>query len=271
MNSQVPQGTLYLGIPHARHLAVADRPVFISRRTLQDRRTFPRATAPWALDSGGFTELKDKGAWQVSETDYVAMVRTFQTEVGQMEWAAPMDWMCEPIVLRKTGLAVAEHQRRTVQNFLTLRNLAPDLPIIPVVQGWERDDYLRCVDLYGAVGVDLTCEPVVGVGSVCRRNSDDAIADVAWALVDAGLSVHLFGVRGTAYRALRSIIQSADSMAWSMRAWWHGKPHYPDCTHKNCANCYPWAQEWHTRQTALPVVPAVRPAQQLGLFPVSTR
>jgi hypothetical protein len=64
-----------------------------------------------------------------------------------MLWAAPQDWMCEPIVINGgtaggqrfagTHLSVAEHQRRTVANYAQLRDLAPDLPIIPVVQGWS--------------------------------------------------------------------------------------------------------------------------------------
>ena len=51
-------------------------------------------------------------------------------------WAAPQDWMCEPAIIAKTGLAVVEHQRRTVTNFLELQALAPDLPFIPVLHGW---------------------------------------------------------------------------------------------------------------------------------------
>jgi hypothetical protein len=43
--------------------------------------------------------------------------------------------MCEPWITAKTGRTVAEHQRRTVDNLVRLRGLAPDLPIIPVVQG----------------------------------------------------------------------------------------------------------------------------------------
>jgi len=33
------------------------------------------------------------------------------------------------------GLAVAEHQRRTVDNYLRLVDLAPEPPIVPAVQG----------------------------------------------------------------------------------------------------------------------------------------
>ena len=47
--------------------------------------------------------------------------------------------MCEPFMLAKTGLTVAEHQARTVANYLELRSLAPELPFVPVLQGWSLD------------------------------------------------------------------------------------------------------------------------------------
>jgi hypothetical protein len=59
---------------------------------------------------------------------------------------------------------VADHQAATVDNYCTLRQLAPTLPFIPVLQGWRIGDYLACVDRYAAAGVDLTRVPLVGVG-----------------------------------------------------------------------------------------------------------
>src|SRR5205807_2659774 len=112
----------------------------------------------WALDSGGFTELRLHGGWLTTAAAYVAAVRRYRDEIGRLEWAAPMDWMCEPFMLAKTGLTVAEHQERTVANYLELRSLAPDLPFVPVLQGWSRDDYRRCATPYEKAGVDLAAE-----------------------------------------------------------------------------------------------------------------
>jgi hypothetical protein len=156
-------------MPH--WLAELDVPLFASHRRLAGRRTLPRARTGWALDSGGFNELSMFGGWRTAAEDYVAAVRRYATENGNLEWAAPMDWMCEPVMLAKTGLDVPDHQRRTVDNFLRLRDLAPDLPFIPVIQGWGIEDYLRCIDLYAAAGIDLMTYPTVGLGSVCRRQA----------------------------------------------------------------------------------------------------
>lgn len=46
--------------------------------------------------------------------------------------------MCEPSMLKKTGKTVQEHQTLTINNFIELRQLAADLPIIPVLQGWVQ-------------------------------------------------------------------------------------------------------------------------------------
>lgn len=50
-------------------------PLFISRRRLERRKRLPRATCPWALDSGGFTELSMHGRWTLDAKRYVELVR----------------------------------------------------------------------------------------------------------------------------------------------------------------------------------------------------
>ena len=67
-------------------------------------------------------------------------------------------------------------------SYLELRALAPHLPFIPVVQGWHLADYLACVDLYRAAGVDLARVPLTGLGSVCRRQSTGQIAVIVTTL-----------------------------------------------------------------------------------------
>src|SRR5678810_804925 len=106
----------YLGAHQPSWLATVDVPLFVSHSRLAGRKTLPRARAPWALDSGGFTELSIHGGWRSSASEYAAAVLRHRDEVGQLDWAAPQDWMCEPPVVAKTGLSVAEHQRRTIAN-----------------------------------------------------------------------------------------------------------------------------------------------------------
>jgi hypothetical protein len=235
----------FLGTHQPGWLATADVPLFVSYRRLAGRRTLPRATTPWALDSGGFTELSMHGEWRTPVPAYLAAVRRFQDEIGRLEWAAPMDWMCESWITGLTGLTVAEHQRRTIDNFLSLRTTAPDLPIIPVLQGWELDDYLACADAYEHAGINLTAEPVVGLGSVCRRQATGQAATIVTTLAERGLRLHGFGFKTLGLRSCGHSLTSADSLAWSYDA--RRKPPLPGHSHKNCANCQPYALHWRTR------------------------
>lgn len=149
----------FLGSHRPHWLSQTDIALFISDRQLRRYKTLPRALGPWALDSGGFTELSTQGSWAhgPSPAEYVMRVRRYADEIGGLVFAAPQDWMCEPAILHGgqfagtrfagTGLTVGEHQRRTVENFLELRELAPDLPFIPVLQGWSTSDYLLRTNL----------------------------------------------------------------------------------------------------------------------------
>jgi hypothetical protein len=220
-------------------------PLFVSYRRLSARRRLPVAAAPWALDSGSFTELNEVGRWETTEAEYVTAVRRYADEIGQLAWAAPMDWMCEPFVTARTGLTVEQHQANTVDNYVRLRSMAPDLPFIPVLQGWTMADYLRCVDLYGAAGVDLTAEPLVGIGSVCRRQNTGEVADIMARIAGLGVALHGFGVKTVGLTHYGSSLASADSLAWSYRA--RRSPPLPGCTHKSCANCPRFALAWRER------------------------
>ncbi|MBQ1163953.1 hypothetical protein KBZ21_38790, partial [Streptomyces sp. A73] len=75
----------YLGThqPHWLRLPqFRDVPLFISRNRLTGYKTFPQAVGRWAMDSGGFTELKDHGRWRTTAPEYVADVRRITAGVG---------------------------------------------------------------------------------------------------------------------------------------------------------------------------------------------
>ena len=244
--------TFYLGTHQPHWLARTDVPLFVSRRRLAEYKTLPRAIGPWAQDSGGFTELAMHGRWTLSAAQYAADTRRYFWEVGLMAFAAPQDWMCEPSMLARTGLSVRQHQERTTDNYGELVALAPDLPWMPVLQGWALGDYLRHVEDYDRVGVDLRTVARVGVGSVCRRQSTEEAAAIFGALHGLGLSLHGFGVKTGGLMAAHSYLDSADSMAWSFHA--RKSPPLPGhTTHKNCANCLPFALQWRDRLCSRPV------------------
>lgn len=231
----------YLGTHVPSWLEFLDIPLFVSRRRLG--KNLPRALGRWALDSGGFSELSLFGEWRTTVPQYVAEVRRFESEIGGLDWAAPMDWMCEPHMLKKTGLTVEEHQRRTVRNYLELREHL-DI-VIPVLQGWVLDDYLRCIEMYVQAGVD-DLALTTGIGSVCRRQHTDEAAAIFERLFAEGLTaMHGFGVKTQGLQRIAHHLESADSMAWSLDG--RRQPPLPGCSHMNCANCDRYALRWRGR------------------------
>jgi len=240
----------YLGTHRPNWLALTSVPLFVSRRTMFKRRTFPRALGIWALDSGGFSELSQQGQWTVSARQYVDEVRRFAREIGNLQWAAIQDHMCEPVILSKTGKTVKEHQDLTIKSLLELRSIDPGLPWAPVIQGWNFDDYHRHIDQYQKAGVDLEREPIVGVGSVCRREATRFATALMQSIAGRGIKAHGFGLKSSGLRSSAAFLCSSDSMAWSFAARKRGK--LPGCTHKSCANCIRYAMRW--RQDVLKAI-----------------
>ncbi|QKV94007.1 hypothetical protein HUT19_21455 [Streptomyces sp. NA02950] len=241
---------------HKRHwVRLTDKPLFLKSEHFVKAVRLDPAQGPYAVDSGGFSELQRHGCWTRSERQYVDDLRRIWECVGPFDWAAPQDWMCEPIMIHGgtvggqhfvgTHLSIAEHQRRTVANYLELRELAPDLPIVPVLQGWELPAYERCVALYERAGVDLAKEPTVGLGSVCRRQATREAVAIVTTLAGYGIRLHGFGFKTIGLERVGHLMASADSAAWSYHA--RRRPPMLGHTHRNCANCLPYALRWRTR------------------------
>lgn len=252
----------YLGTHQPHWLRIYDVPMMVSRRTLAPYVTKPRALCRWMRDGGGFTQLQMFGSWDnVPAAEFVREARDDAERVGRMEYCAPRDWMCEPIIISGgyagglhfvgTKKSVAEHQALTVADYLDLRDKAPELPWMPVLQGWTMGDYLRCFDLYDRAGVDLASLPRVGVGTICRRQGTQEAADILGRLQAEGLKLHAFGLKGTGIPNVAPFLASSDSLAWSMAA--RKAAPLPECAavlretgkgHKNCANCARYAFKW---------------------------
>ncbi len=247
---------------HKRHwVRLTDVPLFLKSEHFVNAAKLDPARGPYAVDSGGFSELQRHGRWTRTPRQYIEDLRRIWECVGPYDWAAPQDWMCEdliihggkagPLTFAGTHLSVPEHQRRTVANFLELRSLAPDLRIAPVLQGRTVADYERCAELYERAGVDLTREPTVGLGSVCRLQSTRQGAAIVTAMAARGLKLHGFGFKILGLERVGHLLASADSAAWSYHA--RRRPPLPGHTHKNCANCIDYAMRWRARvQAALP-------------------
>lgn len=240
--------TFYLGTHETSWLDAPGVPLFVSTHALERRPRRSLSRRQWALDSGAFTELARFGRWRTSAHEYAELVVRLTAATGPPDFYAPQDWPCELNVRRATGLTVAQHQWRTLINYLDLLEIAPSLPWLPVVQGVSVGDYLRHVDLYAAHGIDLATLPLVGVGSVCRRQSTPAIVRTLSELHACGLRLHGFGVKAKGLAVASPYLRSADSVAWSLHAKY--RPPLPGCAHASCQNCQLYALAWYERLIA---------------------
>jgi hypothetical protein len=174
------------------------------------------------MDSGAFTEVTTYGGYRHSPANYAASVRRWALS-KTLRAAVAQDYMCEPFVLKRTGMTVLEHQLLTVQRYdaiLTCLGPRPTVPIMPVLQGYEITEYIDHLRRYaGRLGFGMW----VGVGSVCKRNANpEDVYRILEPIKSSrpDLRLHGFGLKLTAlaHAGVRSCLYSSDSMAWSMAA-----------------------------------------------------
>lgn len=232
-------------------------PLFIADQNLRNRAAFPRALGPWVLDSGGFMQLKSTGRWQFTVDEYLQRIALYQEKIGNLAWAAPMDYMCEWDIRHGAGnlhqfsakTSVLCHQLLTTENYLLALQRWPrygdgPCPVRPVLQGFTPRDYLDHAELYNAQEIDLISLDVVGMGTLCRRSSTPAILRLVGAVTAElpGIRLHGFGVKREGLRYAGRMLHSADSMAWSMDAL--HEPPLPGHAHQHCQNCFDYAMQW---------------------------
>jgi hypothetical protein len=252
------QFTFYLGVDRPRWLGdegLTGIPLFVSHSRLRNRRKFPRAVTRWSLDSAGFTDIGKFGEYQSTPQQYAEAAQRYANEIGMLDFAMPQDLLCDPDTRAITGLTVAEHQARAVRSYLELSNLAPDVPFIPVLQGWESDDYMRHAEAYYAAGVRLDEERRVAIGTLALRQQTREARDIIHRMADQGFRLHALGFKMKGLRKSSRWIASADSASWNIQGWRDGK--LPECTHpkKNCAGCMRYALRWRERLLEYIAVP----------------
>lgn len=146
-------------------------------------------------------------------------------------------------------LDIETHIRWTVDRYIKLvaavRSHGCDTYIMPVIQGFAPAQYIECIKAYEAEGL-LPQGAYVGVGSVCKRNGDPAAVLEVLETIKAyrpDLRIHGFGLKVTALevKEIRALLESSDSMAWSLAAKKQGRDQ----------NCWKEAAAYEARVNAL--------------------
>lgn len=198
----------------------------ISTNALRDRVSDISLDCKWMLDSGAFSQVAGEAGFHDSSAEYAIEVHRWN-RCGNLVAAATQDYMCEPHILDRLDRNAKEQQERTVERYETIRShldrLGTDVHLLPVLQGWNPRHYKRHVKMY-----DLPDNAWVGVGSICKRNVSPADVERVLSAVKSlrpDLRLHGFGVKATALQrgAIRDMLHSADSMAWSLRTRKNGR------------------------------------------------
>lgn len=213
----------FIGLHHP-HQAVRFDSAFISVNALRRRQSafFAR---DWIMDSGAFSVILKHHGYPHPVSEYAAEIRRW-AYTGNLLCAVAQDYMCEPSMLELTGLTIADHQRLTIERYDELvTHDTEGISIMPVLQGYAPQDYVRHIQQYGG---RLTHGQWVGVGSVCKRNGDPkGVLEVLDAVRSArpDLKLHGFGLKTTALKnpEISARLHTADSMAWSFAARKQGR------------------------------------------------
>jgi hypothetical protein len=215
----------YVGLDTPSHSAHFARS-FISVNRVRGRRK-PVPAGEWIMDSGAFREIEQFGCYRHAPEEYAAEVNRLSAINHGLKAVVSQDYMCEPFMLKKTGLKVADHQRMTIERYDALHPLITSVYLMPVLQGYLISDYLSHIDQYGD---RLKHGMYVGVGSICKRNSKMRQIEAILSAIKRkrpDLRLHGFGLKITALGSgiVRDCLESADSMAWSFHARKYGRQH----------------------------------------------
>lgn len=217
--------TIRIGVdsPRAKILAL-NVPILVSANSLWDGKKFGGFARyigkDVALDSSGFVAMKLYGGYRWNSENYVSLAASLKPK-----WWAQMDFCCEPEIAASRS-EIEDRIEKTIFGLKENRASAVEAGYVkpmPVLQGFEPSDYVS-----GPL-FDEALPKLIGVGSVCRRhlrgkNGLMAVIDAIDRRIPKEVVLHLFGVKGSALRAIVSEFSyrefSADSMAYCYAARW---------------------------------------------------
>jgi len=204
----------YVGLHIVSHAVHFGRCMISVNRLRKRKSEF--SVKEWILDSGAFSQIYRGGCHMPAE-EYAEQINRWR-KCGNLVAAVTQDFMCEPFILARTGATVEQHQAWTVERYVNLLDLVgSDVYIMPVLQGYKPEDYVRHIIAYGRL---LRHGAWVGVGSVCKRNSSPAeVYEILRTIKETrpDLRLHGFGLKITVFKfpEITKMLYSADSMAWS--------------------------------------------------------
>jgi len=203
----------FTGIHNLTHASKVDYSFISINRLLKRKKDFKART--WIMDSGAFSQVLTLGDHLLSTRKYADQIKRW-SRCGILVRAVSQDYICIDSILEKLGRTVEEHQAMTIDRYKRLIKQT-EVPIMPVLQGYDPEEYAKHVHDYGSL---LKEHEWVGVGSIARKNTNpELVLNILNAIHDVrpDLRLHGFGIKKTCLQdsAIRDQLFSADSMAWN--------------------------------------------------------
>lgn len=172
------------------------------------------------LDSGAFqvfTGKSDHKRFPWKNEEYLDFVKKVDPN-----YYATLDYPCEPFMVERIGSDIKTNIDMTVKNTVDLYDLIDDgymqeseAELIPVVQGWDVNDYVYCVDLMKEQGL---IKDYMAIGTLCRRGITKDILNILKRLKRElpKTKFHGFGVKISMLKIPETYqyLISCDSAAW---------------------------------------------------------
>lgn len=174
------------------------------------------------LDSAGFVAMALRGGYDWTPESYVHDLASHPA----IHRFSSMDMCVEPEIA-PDRMEVRERIARTIalnhRCAAAARDAGCASRMMPVIQGVNASDYLRC---YEAISSVIPAHGTIGVGSMCRRRTGGEEGSIA--IVEAldrelppEITLHLFGVKSDSYEAMAMFgnrVASVDSQSYGTRA-----------------------------------------------------
>ncbi len=173
------------------------------------------------IDSGGFPSSFIHNGYNRLDHEYLHFVRKVRAGYFVLR-----DYPCEPQILKKFNVTAKDQIHRTLEHHLKLLELSECMGIkakpIPVIQGWEIDDYLYCIELFREHGL---IRDYIAIGSTCRRHQVKTTQQIILTVrseLPGKVKLHAFGVKLSVLddKAVWDALYSADTSAWDFIARW---------------------------------------------------
>ena len=206
---------------------------FLNKSGEFTRNPFIPKSKGWFLDSGGFSFLSEWKKYPFSIDDYAQIINK-----KKPNFAATMDYPCEPElnIVYKTknhsnsfSMSVNDRIDMTVKNAVSLVDNYGfnNTIIVPVIQGWNIEEYKYCIDMYHKY--DLITD-YMAFGSMCRRVSIKEAKQLVTKLTSylmkfGDVKHHFFGFKISFLKdlAIQSRVYSFDTSAWTFNTNQRGR------------------------------------------------